>query len=475
MIRAPLVAFLFLSTFLSAQPAPETPSEQLIFTNVNVVDVRSGGIGRNLTVIVKNGRIESLAKVALIGSGRDIHVVNATGKYLIPGLWDMHVHTAGGSAAAWDEKVVYPLQIANGVTGIRDMGGDPVLLRQRRQRMESGQLLGPHMIMAGPFLSAGKSDAQTIGVNNPAEAREAVDSAKKSGADFIKILSVSRDSYLAVAQEAARQHLPFAGHVPLSVSVAEASATGQRSIEHLSGVLLGCSSKEGELRQQQLQALANQDGASYTAAGLQVMATYSPDKADGLFIQLADNSTWQVPTLIWDQAQARLDDANLAADPRLKYVPASIRAEWQPERLLKQTTPEQRDALKKVAGRYLELSRTMRRSGVPFLAGTDGPDPYVFPGFSLHDELELLVKAGFSPAQALQTATFNPALFLGKLDQYGAVDKGRVADMVLLDDNPLEDIRNTRKIDSVVLGGKLFSREDLDKMLAEVEELAAKE
>lgn len=474
-MRAPLVTFLFLSTLLCGQQKPGPSSELLILTNVNIVDTRSGQVRQHLTVVIKNGRIASIARVALIGGGRDVHVVNASGKYLVPGLWDMHVHSAGGPAAAWDQHIIFPLEIANGVTGIRDMGGDPDLLRQRRQRIEKGELLGPRLVMAGPFLSDGKSDAETIAVNTPAEGRQAVDTLKKQDVDFIKVLSVSRDSYLAIAEEAARQHLPFAGHVPLTVSASQASSSGQHSIEHLSGILLACSARESELRQQQLQARARQDWESYSEAGAQVMTSYSSDKASGLFIQLRHNATWQVPTLVWHQADAHLDDPDITTDARLKYVPASVREQWLPERLLKQTTPKQRSALKQAAERYLELTRAMHRAGVPFLAGTDGPDPYVFPGFSLHDELELLVQAGFTPAQALQTATFYPAQFLGKLDQYGVVEKGRVADLVLLAGNPLEDIRNTRKIEAVVVGGKLYSRDDLDKILAEVEDLAAKQ
>ena len=474
-MRPLLTVFLFLSTLLAGEQKPAPAPEELVFTNVSVVDTRTGEIGHNRTVVVRNGHIASIAKVALIGKVRDIQVVNANGKYLIPGLWDMHVHSAGGSVAPWDEKIVYPLQIVNGVTGIRDMGGDPTLLEQRRSRIEKGEILGPHMIMAGPFLTSGKSDTQTIGVNTPAEGRQAVDALKKRGVDFIKILSVSHDSYVAIADESAKQHIPFVGHVPESVSVAEASVAGQRSIEHLGGFLLACSSKESELRQQRLEAIAKNDGKSYHAAEMEALATYSADKAQGLFIQLKDNSTWQVPTLVWTQADANLDDPKIKDDPRLKYVPTSVRREWDPSDFLKQVPPERLLERKKIFARYLELAGAMRKMEVPFLAGSDGPDPYVFPGFSLHDEMELLVKAGFTPTQSLQAATLNPALFFGKLDEYGVVEKGRVADLVLLDGDPTEDIRNTRKIDSVVLRGRLYSREDLDKILSRVEELASKE
>jgi len=285
--------------------------------------------------------------------------------------------------------------------------------------------------MAGPFLAAGKSDRQTIAVNTPEDARQAVDAVKKRGVDFVKILSVSRESYFAVADESAKQAIPMVGHVPYSVSVREAAAAGQKSIEHLTGILLACSSREDELRAQGLAALAKRDYAAYQKLGPQIMSTYDPDKAGALFLQLAKSNTWQVPTLVWTEANSRIDDADLQSDPRLKYVPASVRGLWDPAKLREKTSPEELAALKAEAARDLELVKAMHGAGVRFMAGSDGPDPYVFPGFSLHDELEWLVKSGFTPLQALQSATFNPALFMSKMDKYGVVELQRAADLVL--------------------------------------------
>jgi imidazolonepropionase-like amidohydrolase len=259
------------------------------------------------------------------------------------------------------------------------------------------------------------------------------------------------------------------------VSVIEAPRLGERSIEHLAGVQLACSSKEAELRQTRLDALANHDLATYSSATMQVMNTYDPKKAQKLYLELAQHATWQVPTLVWTQALATIDSPKIASDPRLSYVPASIRTEWAPEMLLAGTASDQLTPAKREAYEQLQIVSAMHKTGVQFLAGTDGPDPFVFPGSSLHEELELLVKSGFSPTEALQTATINPALYWAKLDQYGVVEKGHIADLVLLEDNPLMNIRNTRKISAVVLGGRYYSRQDLDRSLAQVKELAAKE
>jgi hypothetical protein len=467
-----VIVWLLLSPFLFGAQKP--PTQVLIFTNVNVVNVRNGSIAQGLTVVIKKGHITGVAKLGFVASDHNIQIINANGKYMIPGLWDMHVHSAFVSPS-WDEKVIYPLYIANGVTGVRDMGGDPDVLESRRDRIESGALLGPRLILAGPFLAGAKSDKQTIAVNTPEEARQAVDAVKKRGLDFVKILSVPRDSYFAIADESKKEKIPFVGHVPYSVSVREASAAGQKSIEHLSGILLACSSREDEIRAQGLAALAKRDYATYEKLGPQVMATYDQAKAGALFLQLAQNNTWQVPTLVWTEANSRIDNPELQSDPHLKYVPASIRSQWDPAKLRGNSSDEELAALKAEATRDLELVKPMQSAGVLFMAGSDGPDPYVIPGFSLHDELEWLVKVGFTAAQALQAATIMPAQFLGKMDKYGVVEPGRVADLVLLDENPLEDIRNTRNIFGVVANGKYYSHQDLDTMLQQVEKLAAQQ
>ena len=174
--------------------------------------------------------------------------------------------------------------------------------------------------------------------------------------------------------------------------------------------MIACSSREADLRAQELAALASHDYATFQKLGSQVMATYDQAKASALFLQIAKSNTWQVPTLVWTQAGSRIDDPKLESDPRLKYVPASVREEWKPVKLLKNTSPEELADLKVEAARAVQLVNGAHSAGGRFMAGTDGPDPYVFPGFSLHDEMEWLVQSGFTPFQALQAATFNSAL-----------------------------------------------------------------
>jgi hypothetical protein len=471
-MRTTLAAVLF-AALLSTAAWPEEVRDSLILTNVNVIDTRTGVINYHMTVVVAGDHIRAVAKIGLLQLGKKIRVINTNGKYLIPGLWDMHVHSAGGPAPPWDENIILPLYIANGVTGIRDMGGNPALLEQRRDRIENGALAGPHIVFAGPFLDGGKPedpnhpDPQFLYVNTPDEARSAVRALSAAHRDFVKVLDgIPRDAYFALADESTRLKIPFAGHVPLAVSALEASTSGQRSIEHLSGIMLACSGREGELRARELQAVAKQDGKAFAAIRQEILSSYDDEKARSLFTQFAVRNTYQTPTLSWWQAVASASDLAAASDPRLQYVPAWARSAWLPS---KPPDPAIGGAYKQLFTRYIELARTVHRSGVPFLAGTDGPDPFVFPGFSLHDELALLVKAGFTNTEALQTATFYPALFLTRLDRYGVIEPGHFADMVLLEANPLDDIHNTRRISAVVLRGKYYSRKDLDTMLSEVQ------
>jgi imidazolonepropionase-like amidohydrolase len=463
-----------ITSHLWGQSGPEP--DILVITNVDIIDTRQGVTTPGLTVVIKHGRIDSVAKHAMIAPSHKTQVVNGSGKFLIPGLWDMHAHSAGGPAAPWDAKVILPLYIANGITGIRDMGGKLQLLKERKASIDRGELLGPRMYISGPFLNGGKPYEYTLTTITPEEGRKAVDKLAAEQVAFIKVLSdLSRETYVAIADESKKQKLTFAGHVPESISAAEASEAGQRSIEHLSGLTLACSREESELRKQRAEAMSKGDNSAYHAAGMRSLDTYDPKKAHALFAEFKRNETWQVPTLSWWRVQSRVDTLSVN-DPLLKYVPASVRKdkEWDLEQIRQATPPALVAELKKAIAGYIELTRSLHEARVPVMAGTDSPDPYVFPGFSLHDELELLVESGFTPAQALRAATYDPAVFMARLSDYGMVEKGLLADLVLLDGNPLNDIRNSRKISAVIVGGKLLSRKNLDKMLEDAAAEAAK-
>jgi imidazolonepropionase-like amidohydrolase len=454
----------------SAEDSSDKPS--IALTHVTLIDITGAGVKPNFTVIISGDRIIRVGKSNETPIPKNAQVVDANGRFLIPGLWDMHVH--------WYEQDYLPLFIANGVTGIRIMSGGP-LHREWRKQVEAGKLLGPRMVIASEIVDGPKPFwPGSISVTNAAEGRAAVDKIKQDGADFVKVYSfLPRDAYLAIADESKKQGIAFEGHVPLSVTAEEASRAGQKSFEHLTGILPACSTRKDDLFKAAQADLAEEmvsDKPTFWGPHVEALRqveidTYSPEKATALFTLFKSNGTWQCPTLTLLHVLGYGDDAAYARDPRLRYMPPSVRGSWNPSKLYGET-PEESDLAKKEFPTDLNVVGVMQQSGVGILAGTDTLNPYIYPGFSLHDELGFLVQAGLTPTEALQTATLNPARFLGKEKDLGTIESGKLADMVLLYANPLEDIGNTRKIWAVIYNGKFFDRPALDQMLAHAEAMA---
>ena len=467
-----------------AQIINQTTKTSFAFTHVNVIDVKNGTIKKDMTVVVNGNRITAVGKK--ISVPKNAQLINASGKYLIPGLWDMHTHSREDTFA---RKFIFPLDIANGITAVRDMNGDCVnncngtpdifQLNQWRKEIAKGILIGPRIYAASSPLIDGEHPFWhfAYSVKNAAEARKAVHFFKDRGVDFLKVYSgLSREAYFALADEAKKINMVFAGHVPVAVSVLEASNAGQKSLEHMHGMQEGCSTLENELRAEILDSLQSQfkrEGKShlypfYISQAKKAFATYDPVKAKNLFAAFVKNKTWIVPTLIDKDFMSKQvnDPASILNDPNNKYAPLSIR--YIPDKILKGADAESK--LLRIE-RYKKMVTEMQHAGVGILAGTDMA--LRNPGFSLHSELALFVEGGMTPQQALQTATISPAHYFNT-DQFGTIEKGKFADLVLLDANPLVDIHNTQKINSVVANGRYFSRKDLDKLLADVEAFANK-
>lgn len=455
-----------------SRPTPgskPTTSQSLVLTRVTVIDATGSAAMSDMTVVITGGRITALGRSGKFRFPGDAQVVDATGKFVIPGLWDMHSH--------WNLKDYLPLYVANGVTGVRFMGGRAVHLESRRE-IENGNLLGPRMVIASTYVDGPQPiHSESIAVSNSAEGRQAVTKAKQDGFDFVKVYSLlPREGYFAVADEAKKRNFTIAGHVPRSVTAAEASDAGQKSIEHLSGVAFACSSLEAELPADLAKLKADvAGGANYLFLLRRLegkhLEAYNEQKAQALFARFKKNGTWQVPTLGVLQSGVQLGDPNFN-DRWLKYLPAEIRGWHQKNsRVYQNFTAADFASLKKVLNKQLEIVGAMQRGGLELMAGTDVP----LLGFSLHDELGLLVKAGLTPMEALQAATRNPAKYLGLLDSLGTVEKGKIADLVLLEANPMLEISNTQKIYAVVVGGKLIPKAELEAMLARVEATANKQ
>jgi imidazolonepropionase-like amidohydrolase len=446
-------------------PAP-VRSHSLAIQHVTVIDATGKPAQPDMTVVLDRDRIEAVTPSKKATIPKNAQILDGSGKFLIPGLWDMHVH---GTETPWS----YGLYLANGVVGVRDMWGPEDANAWRAKQATYGKP-APSIYFASPIIDGPRPVMKDmIAVASEAQGREVVDRYKDHGSDFIKVYSLlPRDIYFAIADEAHKRGIPFAGHVPAAVTAAEASDAGQRSMEHLMGVELACSNQEktlrGEIPRRGLLDLMRRDERA--------LESYDDAKAQPLFARFVKNGTWQCPTLTIERMNAFLDDPQFRSDDRLKYMPKSEREDWDPAQSpwFKAATPEDWAAFRIKFQEDLKLVGRMHRAGVGIIAGTDVLNPYCFPGFSLHDELALLVEAGLSPMEALQASTKEAARFMGQLDQRGTIEPGKIADLVLLDHDPLADIHNSRSIRAVVLGGRLMPRATLDTMLTQAESSASK-
>jgi imidazolonepropionase-like amidohydrolase len=345
------------------------------------------------------------------------------------------------------------------------MGSELNTVEAFRNQIESGECLGPRILTSGPMLDGPKPRfPSSLAIATPDDGRRAVDVLKRRGVDFIKLQSlIPADAVMAIADEARKEELPFEGHVPDAVRAADMSAAGMHSFEHLLGIFEGSSPAEAEF-------------LTGTKTEAKFLSTYDPARAEALAAILAKNQTWQCPTLVWERGGNLMDVTDYSKDPRAKYVPAYWKdVTWKKmsEDVKASFGTDDLTTRRKFLDKELEVVQMMHKAGVPFLAGTDTPPGvYIFPGFSLHEELQRFVAAGFTPLEALQTATLNPARFFGMEDQLGTVAMGKMADLVLLDANPLADIASTQKIAAVIVNGRYFSRNDLQRVLQKVEESA---
>ena len=410
-----------------------TPQTQaLAITRVNVVDVVDGRIVPNSTVTIGGKTI-----VSVIQNGAppaSAQIVDGQGNFLIPGLWDMHAHMEATGESSLQ------LYVANGVTGIRDMGSALDFILNLRDATSSGRTVGPQIVAAGPILDDAPADWPfRMRVKTPDEGRAAVQLLKRRGVDLIKVHNYTpRDVFFAIVDEARRQKLPVAGHVPLKVTIQEGVDAGMVSIEHFS-----------------------EDGRVWKACS--GGSEYRPDACRPFFEMLARRRVWQTPTLlalaelpvIGTPASSISRDEMAYANKRLLEMHAGNQSFF-----VKQ--PEIVGILKHTAEVGKVVTRDMAAAGVGLLAGCDA----MIPGFCVHDELARMVAGGLTPLAALQTATVNPARYLGRESTLGTVAAGRQADLVVLDANPLEDIGNVRRIRAVITAGRFFDRTALDQLLA---------
>jgi len=447
-------------------------AQTLVVRSVFIINVENGRIDKNVDVLVEHGMVVRIGH--RLKAAPETVVVEGHNRFLIPGLWDMHVHTTGLSASPeWSRRVLL-LLIANGVTGVRDMGGDLEALQSWRNDIAAGKLLGPRIIAAGPMLDGEADGPSILTTRNPEEGRRAVDDLVGRKADFIKVLgNLDRSTYFAIAEESKQRNIAFSGHVPPVISTVEASNAGQKSIEHIlyGGFALACSSQEQQLRPQMVAAMKS--GAIRNVAKVEdaALATFSEEKSNVLWETLRRNQTWVVPTLVSTFVSAHMDKL-AEEDANADYLPESFTKHWTRSQLQSALQPDKIEWYRRQLSAQIKTVHAMYGAGVRILAGTDAVDTHNVVGFSLPKELELLVEAGLTPLQALQSATMEPARYFGRRD-LGSIAVGKVADLLLLSANPLDDIRHLKSIEAVVVAGRLLKREELDSMLSELRQPSA--
>jgi hypothetical protein len=446
----------------------QTTADTIALAGVNVIDVESGDVRRNQTIVVSAGS----GRIVEIVPGRATkpqhsRIIDGAGKFVIPGLWDMHVHAFNDGRYDY----VLPLLLANGITGVRDMGTNLTLedVQQVIQDVVDGRRPGPRFgAWTGSLIDGDKSTlrfARAVGTGD--DVRELVRSYKQRGATFIKPYDLlSPEVYRALAEETKAQGLPFAGHVPFSMTSAQVSDLGQRSIEHTFDLLVSVARNEQTLRATQK---AGNPNAMRSREELAAIDNYDEGKAASLFARFVRNRTWQCPTIINLQATTVGALSQLTNSGRLKYIPASVRQDWDTTFIKGFAALGSIEERKKRFEHRVKITGAMHRAGVRLLAGTDAHGPFNVPGFSLHDELELFVRAGLTPLQALQAATLSPARFLERQQDLGTIAPGKVADLVLLDANPLENITHTQRIAAVIAAGRYMDRARLDGLFADAE------
>ena len=463
-------------------------SPTVAIRGVTVVDVRDGKPHPELTVLVTGNRIATVGPVREVAVPDDATVVEAAGRYLIPGLWDMHVHSVAAPDAAKPAIAAqdwhFALFLAHGVTGVRNMGDGTVnvtleLSKLIRRQLAEGSLRGPpRFLTAGPTIDGdpylGRS--RKLAVRTAADARAAVERLALNGADLIKVYeNLSRESYFAIMEEARRRGIPVDGHVPFRVTPEEAADAGQRTAEHPEALAAGCSKAAEAERERFASELASYNGPPGSSELLLMQIRHYRalyDSRDPAACALAfkvyrENGVAVAADLLVYHHIVHAEQL-FSDTARMQLVPEAIRRDWK-NFLDSETLQEFQSILRPIIPLELENVRLANKAGVMLLAATDVEFPMGIPGLALHEELIRLVEAGLTPLEALQAATLNPARALGLAESLGSIEPGRLADLVLLDANPLEDIRNTQKIRAVVADGRLYRRADLDQLLVEAQ------
>ncbi|RXG15592.1 imidazolonepropionase-like amidohydrolase [Leeuwenhoekiella aestuarii] len=460
-----LIFTLILSALLFNSCGNPPPQFSAAIHNVNIIDLETGEILKDQSVFIAGDTIHSIIKSKDLLTSSAAQQIDGSGKYLMTGLWDNHVHFRGGKELTEENKKLLNLFIANGITTVRDAGGDlTTAVKEWQKQITDGNLVGPTIYTSGPKIDGpGATWAGSLEVSNNEEINTALDSLAQLNVDFVKIYDskINGENYLKVIAEAEKRGMITSGHMPYSVTVEETTNAGIDAIEHLYYVLKGCSIEEIAITE----AVKNNETGFWNSLD-RVMKTYSDSVAQETFSKLKENDVFVVPTLHIGHTLSHLDETDHTTDEYLKYIGPRIQKTYAGRiNSAKNASPEFIIMRKNLDSAFVKLAGELAVNNVKLLAGSDSGafNSYTYPGISLHKELKALVDAGLTPLQALQTSASNGSKFLQK--QLPEIKSGAAADLVLLNSNPLENIQNTQDIFIVVKSGKTLSSEDLENLL----------
>ena len=453
-----IVLLLVLLVFFNCKD--EGVSYDLIIENGNVIDIVTGKFDKQ-TIFITDGRIVKLTISDYNESYKSELILDGTDKYILPGYWDNHVHFRGGDSLIQANKDFLKLFIMNGITTVRDAGGDLTSsVMQWKQQIENKKLVGPTIFSAGPKIDGKNATwAGSLVVENEDDIAVALDSLEQLNVDFVKLYDskISGELYLKTIQEATKRGLITSGHMPFTVELKETLDAGIGAIEHLYYILKGCSSEEEIITE----AIKNGD-YGFWASMEKLIATYDDATAQKTFASLKQHNTYVVPTLHIGNVLSSLDEADHENDTYLKLMPSEIIKTYEGRiRSALNSSEKARKDRKELNTFSKSLAKSLSDANVNLLAGSDSGafNSYAYPGISLHKELEAMVETGISNLKALQYSAYNGAHFLKKNSDYGTIEVGKISDLVILNRNPLENIKNTRDINFVVKGNEVFNPE----------------
>ncbi len=477
-----LFSILALLAFACTPPG-ETFENAVCIENISTVDP-TDGLREKQTVIIKDGKIFKIAPTEELKLSSKNQIIDGTGKYLIPGLWDSHIHFAYIEALAprmFDMFMVY------GITSVRDTGGKIDFVKEWKDKSVANPTGTPRVMIAGPLLDGmpnvydGSDPGHpplSVGSGSVGAVASLIGKLDSIGVDFLKAYEMLTPEQFAMVMKLAKEKgYNVTGHVPLSMDVTSASNAGLNSMEHMRNLELSCASNADELLKQRRLMLAkgkNTPGSAlrssiHSAQREIAVKNYDDKKADEVLQVLLNNQTWQIPTMALNTGFTRQPFDQPEWQESFEYLPDTIRDEW--KSAIEESKGNEVPPFRQQYTQWLlSMAGKIHKAGIPIMAGTDTPIGFLTPGLSLHEELIVLVEAGLSPQEALKTATLNPARYFKLENELGSIKETMWADLIILTANPLENIKNTQRIDAVLKQGKYYDREALNQIQKKLRE-----